>query len=108
MSRGRKPLTVELQDQERATLQEWSRRPKTAQALAIRARIILRAAEGLNSTAIAEELNLHLATALKWRRRFVEHGVDGLLDEPRPGQPRKISDADIEKVITRTLESKPA
>jgi transposase len=108
MGRGRKPIEVRLQDGDRAMLEAWSRRPKTSQALALRARIILRAAAGLNSTAIAQELGLHLDTALKWRRRFVERGVDGLLDEPRPGQPRKISDAQVEELITRTLESKPA
>jgi transposase len=108
MGRGRKPIVVELQDADRATLEAWSRRPKTWQALAMRARIVLRAAEGVPSTAIAQELGLHLQTALKWRKRFAERGVDGLLDEPRPGQPRKITDAQIEAVITRTLESKPA
>lgn len=108
MGRGRKPLVVELKEGDRATLEGWARRLKTAQALATRARIVLRAAAGLNSTAISQELNLHLNTTLKWRRRFVEQGVDGLLDEPRPGQPRKISDADVEAVIARTLETKPA
>jgi transposase len=108
MGPGRKPIEVALQDADRATLLAWTRRPKTAQALALRARIVLRAADGLNSTAIARELGLHLATALKWRKRFVERGVDGLLDEPRPGQPRKIGDAQVEELITRTLESKPA
>jgi len=108
MGPGRKPIEVTLQDADRATLLAWTRRPKTAQALALRARIVLRAADGLNSTAIARELGLHLATALKWRKRFVERGVDGLLDEPRPGQPRKIGDAQVEQLITRTLESKPA
>jgi|SRR5580692_4673165 transposase len=108
MGRGRRPVAVELQDGDRATLEAWSRRPKTSQALALRARIVLRAADGLNSTAIAEELQVHLQTALKWRARFVERGVDGLLDEPRPGQPRKLGDAQIEAVIARTLESKPA
>jgi len=108
MGRGRKPLLVELKEGDRATLEGWARRLKTAQALATRARIVLRAATGLNSTAISQELHLHLNTTLKWRRRFVEQGVDGLLDEPRPGQPRKISDADVEAVIARTLETKPA
>ena len=108
MSPGRKPLVVQLGEEERATLEAWSRRAKTAQALAVRARIVLRAADGLTSTAIARELKLHLQTATKWRRRFVERGVDGLLDEPRPGQPRKIGDAQIEQVISKTLESKPA
>jgi transposase len=68
----------------------------------------LRAAAELNSTAVAGELKLDLNTVLKWRRRFVERGVAGLRDEPRPGQPRKLSDAQIEEVIRRTLESKPA
>jgi hypothetical protein len=74
MGRGRKPIEVRLQDGDRAMLEAWSRRPKTSQALALRARIVLRAAAGLNSTAIAQELGLHLDTALKWRRRFVERG----------------------------------
>ena len=108
MGRGRRPVAVELRDEDRATLEGWSRRPKTSQALALRARIVLRAADGLNSTAIAEELQVHLQTALKWRARFAERGVDGLLDEPRPGQPRKLGDAQIEAAIARTLESKPA
>jgi len=108
MGRGRRPVAVELRDEDRATLEGWSRRPKTSQALALRARIVLRAADGLNSTAIAEELQVHLQTALKWRARFAERGVDGLLDEPRLGQPRKLGDAQIEAVIARTLESKPA
>jgi transposase len=108
MGRGRKPMVVKLQDLDRETLQAWSRRPKTSQALALRARIVLRAADGLNSTAIAQELGVHLDTALKWRKRFVEQGMDGLLDEPRPGQPRKISDAEVERLLARTLESKPA
>jgi transposase len=108
MGRGRKPLSVELQDSNRSVLEAWSRRPKTAQALAMRARIVLLAAKGRTSTAIAKDLGVHLQTALKWRARFVERGVDGLLDEPRPGQPRKISDAQIEALLSRTLESKPA
>jgi transposase len=108
MGRGRKPLAVELGEQDRVTLQGWADRRKTAQALAKRARIILQAAAGHNSTAIAGALKLDLNTVLKWRRRFVERGVDGLLDEPRPGQPRKLSDAQVEDVIRRTLESKPA
>ena len=61
MGRGRRPVAVELRDEDRATLEGWSRRPKTSQALAVRARIVLRAADGLNSTAIAEELQVHLA-----------------------------------------------
>jgi transposase len=88
-------------------LQQWTRRPKTAQALALRARIVLRLADGESSAAVARQARVHIQTVSKWRERFIARGVDGLLDEPRPGQPRKISDAQIETVITRTLESKP-
>jgi len=105
---GRKAAAVSLGDRDRSMLEGWSRRRNTAQALASRARIVLLAAEGRSSTAIAAELHLHLQTVSKWRQRFEQRGVDGLLDEPRPGQPRKLSDAQIEEVIRRTLESKPA
>ena len=108
MRRGRKPLEVRIGENDRSRLEEWCRRPKTAQALALRARIILRAAEGGTSASVARELGVHRDTALKWRRRFVEKGLDGLLDEPRPGQPRKLSDVQIEEVLRRTLETKPA
>ena len=94
--------------EQREILQQWIRRPKTAQALALRARIVLLLAEGKSSTAVAHQLRVHIQTVSKWRERFVAQGVDGLLDEPRPGQPRKITDAHIEAVITQTLESKPA
>src|SRR5579871_508895 len=108
MERGRKPLEVRIAASDRARLEEWCRRPKTAQALALRARIVLRTAEGGTSVSIARELGVHRDTVLKWRHRFVEKGLDGLLDEPRPGQPRKLSDAQIEEVLRQTLETKPA
>jgi transposase len=73
----------------------------------MRARIVLRASDGLTATAIAAEVQACIQTVSKWWRRFDEQGLDGLLDEPRPGQPRKLSDAQIEQVIVRTLESKP-
>jgi transposase len=98
---------LELSEEQRTTLQGWMRRRKTAQALSLRARIVLRAAEGLTATAIAVETDVCIQTVSKWWRRFDERGLDGLLDEPRPGQPRKLSDAQIEQVIVRTLESKP-
>jgi transposase len=98
---------LELSEEQRTILQGWTRRRKTAQALAMRARIILRAAEGLTATAIGIETKACIQTVSKWWRRFDERGLDGLLDEPRPGQPRKLSDAQIEQVIVRTLESKP-
>jgi len=73
----------------------------------MRARIVLRASEGVTATAIARETHACIQTVSKWWRRFDERGLDGLLDEPRPGQPRKLSDAQIEEVLLRTLESKP-
>ena len=107
MRRGRRLPELELSEEQRTILQGWTRRRKTAQALAMRARIILRAAEGLTATAIGIETKACIQTVSKWWRRFDERGLDGLLDEARPGQPRKLSDAQIEQVIVRTLESKP-
>jgi transposase len=92
---------------EREALQRWSRRPKTAQALALRARIVLRCAEGKDNGVVAEELGITRQMVGKWRKRFVDRRLDGLLDEPRPGAPRRISDAQVERVITKTLESTP-
>jgi transposase len=108
MGRGRSLPALVLTDEDRATLQGWSRRRKTAQALALRSRIILRGASGLTATALASELGVCIQTVSKWWRRYCDSGPDGLLDEARPGQPRKLSDAQVEAVITRTLESKPA
>jgi transposase len=79
----------------------------SAQALALRSRIVLLAAEGLNNVQIARQLGIQRNTVAKWRSRFLEHRLDGLTDEPRPGQPRKISDAKVEEVIVKTLESSP-
>lgn len=104
---GRPLAPLTLSPTERETLERWVRRPKTAQALAQRAQIVLRAAEGAPNRAIAEELRLTQQTVGKWRARFLERGVDGLLDEPRPGAPRRISDEDVERVITLTLETTP-
>lgn len=100
------PLTVT--DDERAKLEAWVRRPKSAQRLALRARIVLAAADGRSNTAIAADLRVTLPTVGKWRQRFLDKRLDGLTDEPRPGPPRTITDAHVEDVVTRTLESKPA
>ena len=93
--------------EEQAQLERWSRRPKTAQALAMRARIVLSSAEGFSDTQVAEKLDITRPTVSKWRRRFLEQGCDGLIDEQRPGAPRTISDDEIERVITATLEQTP-
>lgn len=99
-----------LTAEEVTTLKQWARRPKTAQALALRSRIVLRCAQGegtSSNTVVAEELGVQRATVAKWRSRFLTDGLDGLLDEPRPGRPRTISDDQVEAVIVKTLESAP-
>lgn len=103
------PIAVQvvLSEGEREQLESWARRGKSAQALAQRSRIVLAAAEGLNNTEISRRLSLDHATVGKWRSRFAEQRLDGLLDEPRPGRPRTISDAQVEEVIVKTLESTP-
>src|SRR5207245_4754915 len=88
-------------------LERWVRRRSTAQALAWRARIILSCAEGGHNKEVATRLGMSRLTIGRWRARFIRSGVDGLLDEPRPGAPRKISDAAVETDVTLTLESKP-
>lgn len=101
---------LSLSGSEATQLEQWSRRPKTAQALALRSRIVLRCAqgEGLDSnTVVAEELGVSRGMVAKWRSRFVEDRLDGLLDEPRPGRPRTIADDQVEAVIAKTLESAP-
>ncbi len=96
---------VVLGDEERETLERWARRPKSAQALAFRCRVVLAAAEGRSSKEIAAELGCNPSTVGKWRGRFARRGFDGLHDEPRPGKPRSITDEDVERVIVKTLES---
>jgi transposase len=96
-----------LTDDERAQLEAWTRRRTSAQALALRSRIVLRAADGLTNTEVAGELGLRRGTVARWRARFVEHRLDGLVDEPRPGRPRTVSDEQVEEVIVKTLETTP-
>jgi transposase len=104
------PILVELvlSVAERSQLEAWARRPKSAQALALRSRIVLAAAEGLGNTQVGEQLGISRATVGKWRQRFVADRLDGLVDEPRPGRPRTVSDEQVEAVITRTLETTPS
>ena len=107
MAIGRPIPSLHLTPEERETLERWSRRPKTAQALAFRARIILMCTEGNKNQDVAAAFRVARPTVGKWRARFIEHRLDGLLDEPRPGAPRTISDADVERVVAKTLESTP-
>ena len=100
-------VAVVLDDVERERLESWTRRRSSAQALALRSRIVLLAAEGLKNTEIAARLEIDIATVRKWRNRFAEQRLEGLLDEPRPGRPRTIGDEKVEEVIVKTLESTP-
>ena len=100
-------VEVVLSGDERRQLQAWARRPTSAQALAQRSRIVLLAADGLKNTEIAARLGLSRDTAATWRARYAGLGLDGLLDEPRPGRPRTVTDQQVEEVIVRTLESTP-
>jgi transposase len=96
-----------LSDDERRVLEGWARRRKTAQALALRSRIILACAGGAGVSAVAAELGVSRTTAGKWRSRFLEARLEGLSDEPRPGRPRTVTDEHVKKVITATLEQAP-
>ena len=107
MRRGRPIAPLVLDREERETLDRWARRPKTAQALAQRARVILACAAGATNTQVARDLGLTKQTVGKWRERFRRKRLDGLLDEPRPGAPRKVADAQVEQVLRLTLESTP-
>jgi transposase len=100
-------VDVTLSESDREVLERWARRPKSAQALALRCRIVLAAAAGEQSKEIAARLGCSTQTVGRWRGRFAKRGLDGLHDEPRPGQPRKITDAEVERVIVKTLEESP-
>lgn len=108
MRTGRPKKALEISEAEGEKLRLIARRPKSAQAMAMRARIVLGCAQGMSNSELARKLHLSGATVGKWRERFREFGLDGLLDEPRVGAPRKITDSQIEEVVTKTLESMPA
>jgi len=105
---GQKLVPFTLDAAEREALERLVRRRKTAQQVALRARIVLRCAEGHANREVAKQLRVHEATVCKWRGRFVRKRLDGLWDEPRPGAPRKVSDATVERIVTMTLESTPS
>ncbi|MFJ9676074.1 helix-turn-helix domain-containing protein [Streptomyces sp. NPDC101221] len=108
MSRpGPKIPPLSSADAQRAVLEWWVRRRTTVQALAQRSRIVLECAEGRSIREVTRRLRVSPDTVRSWRRRFIERGLDGLCDEPRPGVPRKITDTDVERVVVKALEEKP-
>ena len=108
-ARGIHPVRLELTPEERATLERWTRRRSTAQALALRARIVLACADRPEAShgILARELGVHRATVGAWRKRFAARRLAGLKDDPRTGAPRRIGDADVERAMTTTLEQAP-
>lgn len=107
MARGPKLEPLVLTDAEVAQLTAWSRRPKTAHALAERAKIILASATGASHAEVASACGVYRNTVAKWRTRFLTQRLDGLLDAPRPGAPRTITDGAVERVVRKTLEERP-
>src|SRR5690349_5979902 len=105
--RGRPKPVLALSAEEESTLRRWAARRSSSQALAMRCRVVLAAAEGRTNQEIAGELGCAANTVGKWRARFLDRRLDGLVDEPRPGAPRTVSDADVERVIVKTLEEAP-
>ncbi|CAN5637143.1 IS630 family transposase [soil metagenome] len=107
MRTGRPKAALTLTPAEKDELESLARRARSAPTVAQRARMVLRCAAGEDNTTVARRLRVTASTVGKWRQRFIEHRLEGLLDEPRPGAPRKVSDAQIEDVIVRTLETTP-
>ncbi len=107
MAVGRPKARLIVSPSERKRLEAWTHRRKTAQALATRARIVLLCASGMQNIDVAETLGVSNQMVGKWRKRFIDQRIDGLLDEPRPGAPRRVSDEEIEQVVVRTLETTP-
>jgi len=105
---GRPAVRIELSEAERAELASRLRRRKVARGDALRAGIVLLAADGAGNMAIAARLGITRVTVATWRNRFATERLDGLLDEPRPGAPRTVTEAKVAEVITAPLETLPA
>jgi transposase len=104
---GRPTARITLSDDERAELERWSRRARSARRLAFRAKLILASAAGADDTAVGAQFRTKPHTVGFWRKRFLAARLNGLLDEPRPGAPRRISDDKVEEVVVATLETTP-
>src|SRR3954453_14654212 len=107
MRTGRPKEPLALSEGERERLESLSHRARSQPALARRARVVLACAEGLDNKTVAKKLRCSLGMVGKWRSRFLKMRLEGLYDEPRPGAPRKVTDDDVEQIITQTLESTP-
>ena len=107
VNKGRPTVQIELSVEESETLQRWARRHSSSQALAVRCRIVLACGSGRSNRDIAVELGVHPVTVSKWRHRFALLGLDGLVDAPRPGAARTISDDVVEAIVVETLETAP-
>jgi len=108
MRTGRPKTPLTLTEDERRTLEQWARRPKTAQRLALRSRVVLACADGLPNGTVAARLHVSSNSVGKWRERFCVRRLEGLVDEPRPGAPRTVTDDMVVDLITRTLEGPPS
>lgn len=104
---GPKPLPLELSERERRVLRGWLRKRTAGQALVLRARIVLACAEGRANAQVAQELGVSRETVRKWRSRFAADRLEGLVDAPRSGAPRQITDEQVESLVARTLDQAP-
>jgi transposase/transcriptional regulator with XRE-family HTH domain/DNA-binding CsgD family transcriptional regulator len=104
---GRPKVALELTVEEREQLSRWARRRTSSQALALRSRIVLGCADGLSNKEVAAREGVSQPTVGKWRSRFVDARLDGLVDDPRPGRPATVSAEQVEDVVVATLESTP-
>ena len=107
MRTGRPKIELKMSNEQREQLESWANARSMPQGIAARMQIVLLAAQGIDSKAIAEQVKVSQTTVGKWRKRFIEHGIEGLHDELRPGRPRSISDENIAQLLKKTINTKP-